>query len=167
MDSRASGGIGGAAQGAAIGTQIAPGWGTAIGAVAGGVLGILGGGGEDEAEKLAKQQADWHLAEGRENQRRGRLEMAQVLGRAEAAIGASNILMTGSSKRYTGQLESQLRADLSWEDTRYKMEAEFMRQGGQAAGDQIKRSSMGGMIQGLGMAASSGVFKKSTYGGGS
>lgn len=38
-------GAGGAASGAAIGTTILPGWGTAIGGVAGGLLGLFAGGG--------------------------------------------------------------------------------------------------------------------------
>lgn len=42
--------LGGAASGAAAGTSIMPGWGTAIGAVAGGLLGSMG---EDEVQQLA------------------------------------------------------------------------------------------------------------------
>lgn len=49
--------VGGAASGAAAGTQIAPGWGTAIGAGVGGLTGILGGlfgsGGPSDQEKAA------------------------------------------------------------------------------------------------------------------
>lgn len=40
---------GGIAAGAAVGTQIMPGWGTAIGAVAGGLLDAFGGGGQSAA----------------------------------------------------------------------------------------------------------------------
>lgn len=42
--------LGGAASGAAAGTSVMPGWGTAIGAVAGGLLGSMG---EDEVQQLA------------------------------------------------------------------------------------------------------------------
>jgi hypothetical protein len=48
-------GLSGAASGAAAGTAIAPGIGTAIGAGIGGLIGLFGGGGDDEAEKLRKQ----------------------------------------------------------------------------------------------------------------
>lgn len=44
-----SGAVKGAAGGAAAGTAILPGWGTAIGAVAGGLLGAFGGGDDNEA----------------------------------------------------------------------------------------------------------------------
>ena len=43
-DSKAGGALSGAGQGAAIGTSILPGWGTAIGAVIGGITGFIGAG---------------------------------------------------------------------------------------------------------------------------
>lgn len=52
-----SGAAQGAAGGAALGTAILPGWGTAIGGVAGGLIGAFGGGGgEDDANKQAIEQ---------------------------------------------------------------------------------------------------------------
>jgi len=68
------GGMGGAASGAMsgaqLGTMVLPGWGTAIGAVAGGVAGYFGGGGEEDAEKRKKRGenfkkalSDWMNAE--------------------------------------------------------------------------------------------------------
>jgi hypothetical protein len=44
---------GGAASGAAIGTSIMPGWGTAIGAVGGGLLGLFGGGKKKKPKKIS------------------------------------------------------------------------------------------------------------------
>lgn len=56
------GGAGGAMTGAAMGSQILPGWGTAIGAVGGGILGALGGhfggGGAGEYQELLKKLAE-------------------------------------------------------------------------------------------------------------
>lgn len=46
----------GVATGAAIGTQIMPGWGTAIGAVAGGIGGILTSSAKRKAEERKLQQ---------------------------------------------------------------------------------------------------------------
>lgn len=49
--------VSGAASGAALGTTLMPGWGTAIGAVAGGALGLLGGNSAAKAQsRLAKEQ---------------------------------------------------------------------------------------------------------------
>ena len=49
MGANAGGALSGAASGAEMGTQIMPGWGTAIGAVAGGLLGACSGGGDAPA----------------------------------------------------------------------------------------------------------------------
>lgn len=50
----------GAASGAAVGTAIAPGWGTAIGAAAGGLYGLLGGGG---GPATLANTPDWMLTQ--------------------------------------------------------------------------------------------------------
>ena len=163
IDSRASGGLGGAAQGAAIGSKILPGWGTAIGAVAGGLLGAFSGGGESDAKKLAEEQARLIRKTGLENQRRAELEMEQVLGRTRAAIGASNLQFTGSSKSYYNELESQLRADISWEREQAMIEERIAKRGGQIAARQIQRSSFAGMIGGFSSAAK--VFGPTLIGG--
>lgn len=55
--------LGGAMAGAAMGTSILPGWGTAIGAVVGGLAGLLGGGNDDSAEREADAARAKELAE--------------------------------------------------------------------------------------------------------
>lgn len=52
--------LGGAASGAATGTAIMPGWGTAIGALAGGAMGLLGGDDNDGSEQMAANKALWN-----------------------------------------------------------------------------------------------------------
>ena len=54
MSKKSEGAISGAASGAAMGTQIMPGWGTAIGAIAGGLLGAAGAGDDPGREARSK-----------------------------------------------------------------------------------------------------------------
>jgi len=160
--SKTTGAIGGAGQGAAIGTSIMPGWGTAIGAVVGGIGGLLSGGGEDEAEELAEMQSQLILRTSRENQRRKKLEMRQTLGRAEAATYASGLQDTGTTRRYRKQLESQYRADMSWEYNKALTESNMARKGGQIAANTIQNQGLQSAISGIGAAAGAaadaGVF---------
>lgn len=158
IDSRISGGIGGAGQGAAIGMTIGGPVGAGIGAVAGGLFGALSGGGESDARKLAEEQAALIRKTGLENQRRAELEMEQVLGGAKAAIAASNILFTGSSKSYYNELAGQLRADISWNREQALIQERVAKRGGQVAASQIQRSGLSSMIGGLGAAGASGAF---------
>ena len=50
-------GLSGAASGAAMGSSILPGWGTAIGGIIGGAAGLLTGGGEEEASSAQRKAA--------------------------------------------------------------------------------------------------------------
>lgn len=56
MASKGQSALAGAGKGASIGTAILPGWGTAIGAAAGGLIGLFGGG-KSEEQKAAEQAA--------------------------------------------------------------------------------------------------------------
>jgi hypothetical protein len=155
VSSKTTGAIGGAAQGAAAGSAFGP-YGIAAGAIIGGIGGFLGGGGEDEAMKLAEKQANLIRQTSKENQRRMRLDLAQKMGWANAASYASNIQSTGSTRRYQRALESTGRTDMAWERERARLEAEIAMDMGQAAASQITSSSTASMIQGLTKAA--GVF---------
>jgi len=140
--------------------------GAGIGAVAGGLFGALSGGGESDAKKLAEEQARLIRKTGIENQRRAELEMEQVLGGAKAAIAASNILFTGSSKSYYNELAGQMRADISWNREQAMIEERVAKRGGQVAASQIQRSGLSSMVTGLGSAAGSGALGSWTKAGG-
>ena len=152
--SRITGGLGGAGQGAAIGTQISPGFGTAVGAAIGGVAGFLGGGGEDDAERLAEEQAKLITQAGEFNRQQSLKETNQVLGATTAQVAANNLLMSGSSKRFRQAQEDEYRKMMSWEHFRAKKEAEHVREGGAAAAGAIRAGGISSMLQGFGAAAS-------------
>lgn len=157
--SQITGGIGGAAQGAKIGSMILPGWGTAIGAVVGGVAGIFGGGGESEAERLAMRQAQAIKMEGRQNMRQMRLQQSQEVGLSRALVGQSNVLFSGSSSDYIRAQNAEFEKQIGWQRTKTKMEAEMAMKGGSMAADQIKTAGISSMISGIGSFAS---YKAST-----
>lgn len=165
IDSKTSGAIGGAAQGAASGSAFGP-WGAVIGGAIGGITGFLGGGGEDQAEKLAEEQAKYLEMAGRENRRRAILEMNQALGTAKAMTYASNLQDIGSPRQYRTAMETQYRNDMAWDLQKARIEARMARDGGQLVADNISRSSAASMIGGLGVAVKAGVFGSYTSAGG-
>lgn len=165
IDSKYSGAVGGAAQGAAAGSAFGP-WGAVIGGAIGGITGFLGGGGEDDAQKLADEQAKFIEMMDRENRRRAILEMNQALGTAKALTYASNLQDVGSPRQYRTAMETQYRNDMAWDTQKARIEAKMARDGGQLVADNISRSSAASMIGGLGMAVKSGVFGSYTSAGG-
>lgn len=109
------GAFSGAATGAELGTQIMPGWGTAIGAIGGGIAGMFTGG-ESPEERLAKQQ---HLKEmERANQfwRQAQGQMGQAEryfspiagGSRQAAFEAVAPEVAGAAKRMDAGRQSLL-----------------------------------------------------------
>lgn len=87
----------GAAGGAAAGTAILPGWGTAIGAAVGGIAGYLGGGGDDEHQAMLKR-----LAAGYQN---------RVAPQRGAANLAAQSGLVGNRASLISQLEAQSRGE--------------------------------------------------------
>lgn len=159
--SQQTGAVGGAMSGAAIGTQIMPGWGTAIGAVVGGIAGFLGGGGEKDAKKLAKAQANEILRAARENARIQTRMANQSVSLSKATTYASNIMDTGSQRKYRNALESQYRQAINYDLGAANMRAEIVKQGGQDAAQAIQRQGFGQLLSGataLGSAYAGGAF---------
>ena len=165
MDSRASGALGGAAQGAAQGAMIGGPWGAVIGAGIGGLAGLMGGGGEDEAKKLAERQVKLLKSQAREQKRRDVAEMQRASGTARAAIAASGLMETGSSARYKNELETEYRRQIAYNDDVTRQRERLIKQGGDMAADQIQSAGISNMIGGfgsaLGAAAGAGMFSKS------
>lgn len=166
MDSRATGVIGGAGQGAAIGAKVGGPWGAAIGGIAGGLAGGLLGGDDDDAKELARLQAEEIRLAAEENRRIKLIEMGQVLGRAKATTYASNLIESGSSRRYTKTIEEDYRKSMAWDNRRTRMQEKMAKLGGQMAADQIQSANIRFAVQGIGAAASSGAlgtFKDGAY----
>jgi hypothetical protein len=166
LDTRISGALGGAASGAGTGMMLGGPVGAAVGAIAGGLFGGLGGGAEKDAMRLAREQARLIRATASENQRRATLEMEQVLGGTKAAIAASNILFTGSSRQYYNNMASQYQSDIQWDLAQARMEESIVMKGGQMTAKQIRASGVASMVSGIGAGASAGVFGSYSKSGG-
>ena len=173
-DSQITGGLGGAASGAATGAMvgsIVPGIGTVIGAgigaVVGGISGILSGGGEEEAQKLAQEQAKMIEMQAREEQRKKIIQVNTQVGLTKAATYASNLQDSGSAKKFRSMMETEYRRELAYDRLMTKKQVEYTLEGGQVAADSIKRAGVGSMFDGftkLGAAAAGGAFDKSDTG---
>ena len=153
VDTRYTSALGGAAQGASAGSAFGP-WGAAAGGILGGVGGFLSG--DEDAEKLAEEQAQLIEKTAEENRRRGMLQLGQIVGTSKARTYASNLIDTGSTRQYRMALESNMRRELAWDMYKSRVEAETVREGGRLASDQMQRSSLSSLITGLPSVA--GVF---------
>lgn len=168
IDSKTSGAIGGAAQGASAGSAFGP-WGAVVGGVVGGAVGLLSGGGEDDAEKLAEEQAKLIIRTSEEEQRRLNLELNQKLGLSRATIYASGLQFSGSSRKHHRFLESTFRQDMAWRKEVAARQANITRDSGDAAADAIQTAGIGSMFSGLSSAVSTfgpGMFNTPTPTGG-
>jgi hypothetical protein len=163
--SRVTGAIGGAGQGAAAGAAFGPA-GMVGGAIIGGIGGMLSGGGEDDAMKLAQTQADLARMTQEENLRQMRLESTRVLGMTKGMIGASNLQFTGSSKDYYNALESNMLSQQSFERLRGELTQQILKRGGQAAASSIKSAGIQSAFSGLSSAVGAGAFGSYTKAGG-
>lgn len=152
--SQLTGAGGGALSGAAIGTAILPGWGTVIGGVIGGVAGFLGGGGEKAAKKAAKAQAA-EIRRAAEENRRVQTRAANIqVSTAKVRTYASNLIDSGSTRRYRKELEAEYRRGIDFDFQAAQRQADAVRQSGSAAASQIKRNGFGQLIGGLASAGS-------------
>jgi len=168
VDTKTSGALGGAAQGAATGFMVGGPWGAVIGAGIGGLAGLMGGGGEDEAKKLARRQVVLMRAQAKEQRRRDVAERDRSLGTARAAIAASNVQMSGSSARYVKAMEQEYGRQLSYNDAVANMRESLIKAGGDMAAEQIKSAGISNMIGGFGSAlstaAGAGAFSRTAGG---
>lgn len=133
---------------------------SAVSSIAGGISA------KDAAEKAGEYQANMIEVTAAENERRRRLELQQKLGLITANVGASNVLMSGSSKRYHDEFESQYRAEMAWDKTKSRIEARMALKTGQTAGDSAMYSGIGNAVgfaaQGYGAYQSATAPKVST-----
>jgi hypothetical protein len=112
MPSRTEGTIGGAASGAAIGTAILPGWGTAAGGVIGGIAGYFGSGGGDDPDPNKSRWTDGPQLS--EQYRRG-AEQAMYRGSpymtGRTQLGQTNLgrVALGSAAQLDPRQQAQMR----------------------------------------------------------
>jgi hypothetical protein len=145
----AGGGIlSGAATGSAFGAP-----GAIVGGVVGGVLGFLGGGGEKEAKKLAKRQANAMRKVASENKRRAQNAADYQVSSSKVATYASNIMDDGSSKAYRNAQEGEYRKQIMFDYSSALDSANTVREGGTAAAQAIKNQGKSQLIGGVTSAA--------------
>lgn len=101
---------------------------SAVTSIAGGISG------KKAAEKAGERQANIIEQTAAENRRRRELDLQNQLGGITAAIGASNIQMSGSSKKYKNVFESSYRSEMAWDKQKARLEARAARKGGASAG---------------------------------
>ncbi len=143
----------GVASGAATGFMQGGPWGAVIGGVIGGVSGLLGGGAADDAKKLAKLQAKFTKIETKENLRRMRLQADRAIGGAVATVAASNLQLSGSSKKYINVMREQFSADQAWLRESSRLKQRMQRKGGQVASSGIMTNMYAQQISSVASAA--------------
>jgi len=116
-------------------------------AAVGAVTSIAGGiAGDKAAKEAGAMQADIIRKTEAENQRRRELDLQQKLGGITAAVGASNLRMSGSSQRYKSGFESQYRSEMAWDKQKSRIEARMAEKTGQLAGQSAMYSGLGSAI---------------------
>ena len=126
----------------------------AVGVAAVGMVSSIAGGisGKKAAEKAGEMQAMVIEQTAAENERRRKLDLAQQLGGITAAVSASNLQMSGSSKRYKAAYESNYRAEMAWDKQKSRIDARTAIKGGGAAGQSAMYSGIGSALNFAGSA---------------
>lgn len=65
------------------------------------------------------------------------------MGGIVAAVSASNLQMSGSSKRYKNAFESEYRQSMAWDKQKSRIEARMAEKTGQLAGQSAMYSGIG------------------------
>lgn len=138
---------GGAASGAAIGTAILPGWGTAIGAAGGGLLGGLGVFGGDDPEQVKLNRDDTRLQTGRDIRTKAGDIYNRTLGRQAPQTQAAQ----AGATTINPQQQAQFRArQMALAD---QLGQQAMGQGPSVAGSQFKAAADTSLAQQQALAA--------------
>ena len=120
----------------------------AVGISAVGAISSIAGGisGKKAAEKAGKFQAKIIEQTAAENRRRRELDLQHQLGGVTAAVAASNLQMTGSSRRYRNVFESNYRAEMAWDKQKAMLDARAAKKGGAAVGKAAMFAGVTGSI---------------------
>lgn len=122
-------------------------WPMVAAAVVGAVSSIAGGlSAKGAAEDAGERQAESILMAEKENRRRRENELKRQLGTIDSRVYASNILMTGSAKRYRDDYKSQYRQEMAWDKAKANMDARAARKGAEAMGDAAMYQGIGSAI---------------------
>jgi len=78
------------------------------------------------------------------------------LGGITAAIGASNLQMSGSAQRYKNVFESNIRSEMAWDKQKARLEARAAIKGGASVGQSAMYGGIGSAATSFGSAFSTG-----------
>lgn len=130
-------------------------WFQVAASVAGAALSFKGGlDAQDAAEEAGEAQAESILETAAENKRRRERDLKVLMGETEARVAASNLLMTGSVKRYRDDIHAEYRRQINWEQMKARMDAQAALKGAQVAGQAALYQGIGGAIGFASQAAS-------------
>jgi hypothetical protein len=108
-----------------------------------------------KAEKAAKLDAHLVALQRREEMRKLRRQADWDVAQARATIGASNLQMSGSARRYVTELRSEYSKQLSYAGAANTREQAAIKAGGRGAGDGL-------LVRGVGQAISAGILAASS-----
>jgi hypothetical protein len=90
-------------------------WPLVVAAVASSAMGAFAGkSANDAAREAAEKQAESTYMQRMEEIRRAKKEQAQQVGYNKAAVGASNITMSGSAERALGDMQTEFAKDINF-----------------------------------------------------
>jgi hypothetical protein len=123
---------------------------------------LIGGNSQKKAaQKAAKQQAKLTYFQRQEEMRRQRRQDEYQKGTGVAAVGASNIQMTGSSQRYLKGMDMEAARQMAHARQAAELEKKAIKAGAQGAGDALFAKAAG---DALGFAANLYTNNQSTTG---
>jgi len=96
-----------------------------------------------KAKEIGKLQSARIEKTAKANRLQAQKRLNHALGYNEAAVATSDILMSGSARRYQMGLESEAKAEMAWNDEIARMDARIARKGGQAQAQAAIGSAVG------------------------
>tara|TARA_R110002020_G_scaffold170207_4_gene359601 strand:- start:9405 stop:9872 length:468 start_codon:yes stop_codon:yes gene_type:complete len=127
-------------------------WGAAVAAAGIGLNLGMGMKANKKAKEAAKEQAQLTLQRRKEEIRLKKRQATKELGLGRAAVYASNIQMSGSSKEYLDELDTENMREIAFAKRAAQMEYDAIRKGAQGAGGPLIAQAAGDALQ---LAASS------------
>jgi len=138
----------------------------ATGVAAVGVASSIFGGvsANKKAKAAAKEQANLTFMKRMEEIRQKKTAADRQQGQAVATVGASNLQMSGSTKRYVDALDMESMREISFAQDAARREKKAIKKGAQGAGDSLFYKAAGDAIGFAAGAYASGLY--SNVGGG-
>jgi len=128
---------------------------------------ILGGlSANKKAAKAAEQQSELVKLQRKEEMRQKRLNDRMEIGTATAAAFASDVQMSGSTKRYIGGLNYQNMREMAYAKEADRLEQDAIKAGAQGAGNSFFYKAAGDALTAASVAYARGAFTSTPNFGG-